>query len=143
MPEVVLLGPDDQARLQDVLPGVFDLAVREDLVRQFLDDSRHHLSVAVHRGQVVGFASAIHYVHPDKEPELWVNEVGVAEEYRGAGVGKRLIEALLDRAGDLGCRGAWVLTERENAAAMALYESVGGVRRPVDPVMYSLPVEPR
>jgi hypothetical protein len=28
---------------------------------------------------VVGFASAVHYVHPDKAPELWINEVGVAE----------------------------------------------------------------
>ena len=30
--------------------------------------------------QIVGFASAVHYVHPDKPPELWINEMGVVRQ---------------------------------------------------------------
>ena len=142
MPEITLLGPGDQATLRDVLHDVFDLPVRDDLTCEFLEDPRHHLAVSTHEGRVVGFASAVHYLHPDKDPELWINEVGVAPDYRGVGLGKQLLRALLQLAGDLGCREAWVLTERENAAAMRLYESLGGVRPPTDPVLFSFVVGP-
>ena len=45
-------------------------------------DPRHHLVVACAGSTVVGMATALHYVHPDKPPELWINEVGVAPPYR-------------------------------------------------------------
>ena len=73
---------------------------------EFLADPHHHLAVAVEDGLVVGFVSAVHYVHPDKPgPELWINEVGVAATHRRRGLGTRLLRAVfaLDRA--LGCTG--------------------------------------
>ncbi len=142
MARITLLGPGDQARLKDVLPEVFDLPVRDGLAREFLEDPRHHLAVATYEGRVVGFASAVHYLHPDKDPELWINEVGVAPGHRGQGLGKKLLLALLQLAGELGCREAWVLTERENGAAMQLYGSLGGVQAPTDSVMFSFVVDP-
>jgi len=45
--------------------------------RTSFDDPRHHLVVAVEH-VVVGFCSAVDYIQPDKPPELWINEVGVA-----------------------------------------------------------------
>ena len=140
LPEITVLGPEGQATLRDVVPGVFDFPVRADRAREFLEDPRHHLAVATHEGRVVGFASAVHYVHPDKDPELWINEVGVAPDQRGKGLAKRLLRALFGLAEELGCREAWVLTERENSAAMRLYASLGGVQPPTDPVMFSFVV---
>ena len=61
---------------------------RSPWTAEFLADSRHHLAVAVDEGRVVGMASAVHYVHPDKPPELWINEVGVAPTHRGLGIGR-------------------------------------------------------
>ena len=142
MTEITLLGPGDEARLRNVLPGVFDLPLRDSLVREFLHDSRHHLAVALDDDRVIGIASAVHYLHPDKDPELWINEVAVAPEYRGRGLGKRLIQALLQLAGELGCREAWVLTEADNNAAQALYASAGGVRSDVDPVAFAFEIGP-
>lgn len=123
---VRLLGPEDASILEGVADGVFDHEVDATLLREFLDDPRHHLAVAVVDGVVVGMASAIHYVHPDKPAELWVNEVGVAESARGRGLGRRLVDALLDHGRSLGCRGAWVLTGPDNVAARALYSGRGG-----------------
>jgi hypothetical protein len=37
----------------------------------------------------------------------------------------------------LGCTEAWVLTDRENTAAMNLYSAVGNVEKPTDCVMFS------
>jgi hypothetical protein len=53
------------------------------LTPQFLSDPRHHLAVAIDEGWVVGMASAVHYVHPDKAPQLFINEVAVTPPYQG------------------------------------------------------------
>lgn len=140
--EIFLLGPGDKEKLRDVLPDVFDLPLRAELVQEFLHDPRHHLAVAMREGRVVGFASAVHYVHPDKGPELFINEVGVAPDHRGGGLGTKLMRALLELATHLGCRDAWVLTERENNAAVRLYQSLGGRQPSAEPVMFSFAVTP-
>lgn len=131
MSELVrILGPGDAAVLDDVAEGVFDHAVDPRWTAEFLADSRHHLAVAIDEGRVVGMASAVHYVHPDKPPELWVNEVGVAPTHRGRGLGGRLLAALFARGRALGCRQAWVATDPENTPARRLYASGGGVEAP-------------
>jgi ribosomal protein S18 acetylase RimI-like enzyme len=73
----------------------------------------------------------VHYVHPDKSPELWVNEIGVSPAYRQRGIGKQLIAALFSRGRELGCKEAWLGTEEYNTAARRLYASVGGVAQPM------------
>ncbi len=67
-------------------------------------------------------ASAVHYVHLDKVPELWINEVGVAPSHQRQGIGRRLLEALLQHGRALGCAETWVLTEEENAPTRQLTE---------------------
>lgn len=140
MTDIRLLDRGDAALLADAAADVFDGPIRWDMLREFLADPRHHLAVAIQGGRVVGAASAVHYVHPDKGPELWINEVGVAPACRREGIGRRLLEVLLAHAGTLGCREAWVLTEPDNVPAMRLYEAVGGERPANDPVIYSFPV---
>lgn len=135
--EIKILAAGDQALLENVAPDVFDDAVEPRLIAEFLGDGRHHIAVAVDNGRVVGFASGVHYVHPDKPAELWINEVGVASTHHRQGLGKAVVQALLDHGKALGCREAWVLTERSNDAAMALYSSAGGQTAPTDPVMFS------
>ena len=43
-----------------------------------------------------------------------------------------MMERLLDRGRELGCREAWVGTERSNTAARRLYAAAGGVEAPED-----------
>ena len=95
--------------------------------------------MAIDGGELVGFASAVHYVHPDKPVQLWINEVGVAERWRRRGVGRRLVEALLAHARTLGCEEVWVATEHDNVAAQQLYASTGGKPAPV--VMYAYDID--
>jgi ribosomal protein S18 acetylase RimI-like enzyme len=130
--EIRILNQGDRSVLDHVAPGVFDNAVESRLADEFLGDPRHHVVVAVEDGVVVGFASGVHYVHPDKAPELFINEVGIAPTHHRQGLGKAVVTSLLEVARRLGCREAWVLTDRDNAAAMALYASAGG-EEAVDP----------
>jgi GNAT superfamily N-acetyltransferase len=137
-----ILGPGDAAVLDRVAPDVFDHDVDARWTAEFFADPRHHLAVALDRETVVGMASGVHYVHPDKPPELFVNEVGVAPTHQGQGVGRLLMEALLARGRDLGCREAWVLTDYTNAAARRLYASVGGVDAPEPTLMVTFHLGP-
>jgi ribosomal protein S18 acetylase RimI-like enzyme len=124
---IKVLQSGDEAVLARVADEVFDNAVDDDLTRQFLADPRHHIAVAIDADMVVGFASGVHYIHPDKGPELWINEVAVAPTHQRRGLGKGLLRALLGVAKAHACAEAWVLTDRSNGAAIALYASVGGI----------------
>ena len=118
--EIRVLRRDEGAILANVAPDVFDDPVIQQVAEQFLGDPRHHLAVAIDGNLVVGFASGVHYLHPDKlHPEFWINEVGVAPAHQGQGLGKALMRSLLQVAQSLGCAEAWVLTERNNTPAHA------------------------
>jgi aminoglycoside 6'-N-acetyltransferase I len=135
---IKLLAAGDEHALDTVASGVFDREIDPDATHDFLADRRHHLAVALDRGTVVGFASAVHYLHPDKpHPELWINEIGVAPTHRRYGIGRQLLDALLAHGRALGCIEGWVLTERDNEAAQNLYESLGGVQPSHAPVMFA------
>jgi GNAT superfamily N-acetyltransferase len=138
---VRVVGRGDAVVLDRVAPGVFDHDVDPRWTAEFLADPRHHLAVALDAETVVGMASAVHYVHPDKPPQLFVNEVGVAPSHQGQGIGRRLMEALLDHARALGCREAWVLTDYDNAAARRLYAAAGGEEATEPTLMVSFRLE--
>jgi len=134
--EIKVLRPEDAAVVVAAGPAVFDDAVDPRVTAEFLSDPRHHLVAAIDHGAVVGFASAVHYVHPDKRsPEMWINEVGVATAHRGRGVAKAILQRLLDVARENGCVEAWVLTDRANETALRLYRSSGGIEAASDQVM--------
>jgi len=136
--EIRILGAGDADVLARLAPDVFDHGIDPRWSAEFLADPRHHLAVAVDAGTVVGMASAVHYVHPDKRPELWINEVGVAATHRERGIGRRLLQALFVRARALGCAEAWVLTDDENTAARRLYAAAGGAESPQVMVTFTL-----
>jgi ribosomal protein S18 acetylase RimI-like enzyme len=122
-----ILHSGDEALLINAAPEVFDNPVDADRTHEFLADPRHHIAVAIDNGLVVGFASGVHYIHPDKPSELWINEVAVAPTHHHRGLGKAVLQALLEEGRAYHCSVAWVLTYRNNPAAMALYASLGGI----------------
>lgn len=140
--DIRILRPGDEALLESCAPDVFDDALDAAAVRAFLNDPRHSVAAAIDQGVMIGFASAVHYVHPDKPaPDLWINEVGVAESHQKRGIGRALMQALLDHGRALGCREAWVLTDADNAPAQRLYEAAGGTATR-EHVMFTFPLQP-
>jgi ribosomal protein S18 acetylase RimI-like enzyme len=135
--EIKVLGAGDENILLTAGVDVFDNPVDPALTIRFLKEPNHHIVAAIDDGTVVGFASAIFYVHPDKKPELWINEAGVASTHQGQGIGKLLLSNMLEYGRELNCEEAWVLTYRNNIAAIKLYSSVGGKEDPNDVVMFN------
>ena len=84
----------------------------------FFTQSNHLITGAIIEGELIGFASGILHYHPDKDPQLFISEVGVNEAYRRRGIARRLVNLLRTR-----CDTAWLATESDNAPARALYRS--------------------
>jgi ribosomal protein S18 acetylase RimI-like enzyme len=138
--DVRVLRAGDEALLEHVHEDVFDHAVDPRLAREFLEDPRHHLVVAIDAGRIVAFASGVHYVHPDKPAELFINEVGVAPSHQRRGLGQAVVSRLLEEGRVFGCRQAWVLTDADNVAAQRLYVSTGGKASATPSIMFEFPL---
>ncbi len=132
-----ILGPNDAPVLDRVADNVFDYPVSPERTVQFLNEPRNLLAVAIVDTTVIGMASAFVYLHPDKPPQLFVNEVGVTAAFRRKGVAKRLVRLLLDQGRQAGCKEAWVATEEDNVAARALYSALNGVEDSNRAVVYT------
>lgn len=136
-----VLGDEDEvARFEEA----FDNRVVAEETRRFLEDARHHLLLGYVDDHPAGFLSAVEVFHPDKRSELFLNEVGVMEGARRRGVARALVDELKRIGRERGCASVWVLTDEDNAAAMRLYRSTGGVwnGEPVVMFEYTLDEEP-
>jgi ribosomal protein S18 acetylase RimI-like enzyme len=116
----------DLPALERMGDRLFDHPVKPERAREFLTDPRHHLFLAFHGEEIVGFASAFHYLHPDKDPILFVNEVEVLEQFRCQGIARRLVRELVAHGKSLGCEEAWIATTGDNLPARRAFTAAGG-----------------
>ena len=70
--------------------------------------------------------------------DCWLEDLFVLEEARGTGLGRALLDAVLTRARERGCRRVELDVDEGNAAAQALYRSVGfySSKRPGERVFF-------
>ncbi|MFZ1991758.1 MAG: GNAT family N-acetyltransferase [Alphaproteobacteria bacterium] len=141
--QIQILKAGNEHAFARVAPGVFDEPIDARLVAEFLADPHHHIAAAIEDDMIIGFVSAVDYIHPDKPRELWINEVGVAPSHHRRGIARQVLDCMLDHGRNLGCRQAWVLTERPNIAAMRLYQSTGGLVHSPETVMFDFDLTAR
>lgn len=134
--EIVRLSSANSGLLANVAADVFDAPVQHRFLEAFVNDARHVMFVAVESGQVVGMGSAVEYFHPDKPPQLWINEVGVAAAFQRRGIGRAIVEALVNEAKSRGCVFAWLGTAHDNVAGQACFSSVKDVSAPQPFLLY-------
>jgi GNAT superfamily N-acetyltransferase len=84
-----------------------------------------HALVAEHAGQLIGLT---HYLYHRStiqlQPTCYLQDLFTAETARGSGVGRRLIEAVYDRARAAGAPRVYWQTHETNTTAMRLYDQV-------------------
>ncbi len=113
--------------MQQAGDTLFDYEVKPERVKEFVNDPRHHIVLAYYNTKIIGFASGFHYVHPDKDPAMFVNEVTVLDVYQNQEIGRQLVKYLIEYSKQLGCTEAWVATEQSNIAARKSYIAAGGI----------------
>ncbi len=100
--------------------------VTETTFERFFDDAEPiHALVAERDGEIVGI---VHYIFHrstwTKGPYCYLQDLFTASHARGGGVGRKLIEAVYERAKAEGASRVYWLTQESNTAARALYEQV-------------------
>ncbi len=103
----------------------FDGKRQEAGLRQLLDTDSLVL-VAELEGRVVGMCSGQIVISTSEGgPALLVEDVVVAGENRGRGIGRMLLQTLADRAAERGISRLQLLADRHNHAALAFYAGAG------------------
>jgi ribosomal protein S18 acetylase RimI-like enzyme len=108
----------DPADRAQGIPPVQGAAIREWLENLLVEDSVN--VVAGHGDSLVGHAILV----PDVQ-EAYELAVFVLRAYQGAGIGTRLIEALLGHGQEADVEKVWLTVERWNDPAISLYRKVG------------------
>ena len=134
---VRILASHEASVLANVAPDVFDNPIDPEWCAEFFADPRHHLVVALDGALVVGMASGVHYLHPDKAPQLFINEVAVASTHTGQGLGRKLVTTLVEHGRTVGANEAWVLTSPANEAAKRMYRAAGAISAQELSVMFT------
>jgi ribosomal protein S18 acetylase RimI-like enzyme len=118
----------DAASVAQVANTLFDQSADVAALRRYLSDSRNIFLLAFTRGKAVGFlrGTALEQIH-SKRPQMLLYEVGVARRFRRRGVGKLLVQHLLDHCRSHHFEEAFVFTDPSNRAAVRLYRSTGAV----------------
>ncbi len=84
--------------------------------------------IAIHDGRPVGHATLV----PGPEEPAHELAIFVLQEYRGAGIGTRILEHALGTGQETGVEQVWLSVERWNTPAIAVYEKVGFDRSTTD-----------
>lgn len=132
------LSPGDESLVMQAA-HLFDEPPQLLWAAEFLDGATHHLLIAYRSNRAAGFVSAVEMTHPDKGIEMFLYELSVAPEDRRQGVAKALLRELTAIAKQRGCYDMWVLTDRDNVAALAAYRSSGATEES-DHVMLTWPL---
>jgi len=131
----------EPAQLKNLLEGVFDHKINPDYLAAFLNCPRHFMFIARDGDKVVGMVSGVEYFHPDKAPQMWINEVGVAPEYQNQKIGRRLVQTIVDHAEEKGHTYAWLGTDVSNKAGQACFNAVPEGEPPQEFLLYEWDLE--
>lgn len=132
---IVGFKPTHAAAFRELnLDWIEEFFVVEELDRRHLDfpqdsfvDTGGAILVAELDGRVVGCCALLK--HDDSIYE--VSKMAVRREYRGAGIGKRLLRAVIEHARSIGARRLEIISSTRLPPAIELYKQAGFVEVPL------------
>jgi len=120
-----------------VLPGsATALATQLDQPEAFLRDPSSFVLGAYIDDAPVGLAWGLQMRSPSGRLITYVHELDVHVDWRRQGIGSALITEAMTLARRIGSTKFWLSTGGHNETAQALYESLGGERKPLGDVNY-------
>lgn len=107
-------------------PNALAVTEAELLKDGFGQDPRFHALIAEVEGAPAGMALYFfNYSTWGSRDGLYLEDLYIAQEFRGRGAGKALLQHLAEVARERGCRRFHWLVHRKNEAARRLYEKFG------------------
>lgn len=129
------IGPADEAQWRALWTGYlafYDTVLPEAMFRVQFDrlvaDTPRGIRglVAETGGRLVGLVHYLFHAHGWRvEDVVYLQDLYVAPETRGAGAGRALVSAVYDAADTAGCPQVYWLTQTHNTTARRLYDRIG------------------
>ncbi|SIO12695.1 Ribosomal protein S18 acetylase RimI [Parasphingorhabdus marina DSM 22363] len=117
------LGPED-IELVHSAADLFDDPPIKEQTKAFLESDRDHIWIAYLGQEPVGMLTATTLLHPDKSPHIFVNELGIDDDYRRRGIATRLMAEAVSFARSCGLTPLWLAAEGDDDQANAFYRSL-------------------
>ena len=122
------LRAGDEEPVREVAQWLKGAAMPSDRAAAFLANDANYLIVAEVSGKIIGVVLAYRLDRIDHPSgQLFVYDVEVAASHRHRRVGRALMGHVRDVVEREQLKEAFVLTTRDNAAAIALYSSTGAI----------------
>ena len=103
-----------------------DIGIALKTCKHLVTDASSHFLVAEIARTSVGFINfTIRQTILHRSPSGLIDELVVAKEYQGKGVGKQLVLAAIEKCKQLGCCEVEVSTEKTNIKARRFYSKCG------------------
>jgi GNAT superfamily N-acetyltransferase len=103
-----------------------DVGIALKTCEHLLKDASSHFLVAEIERTPVGFINfTVRQTILHRSPSALIDELVVAEEYQGKGVGEQLVLAAIEKCKQLGCCEVEVSTEKTNVKARKFYKKCG------------------
>ena len=135
------LHRDDSVALVElfgaVLPGFAQApAVGSSAPSDFLADPASFAFGAYVNDEPAGLAWGVQMRYPNGRLVTYLHQLDVRQQFRRHGIGRLLVQHSMDLARRRGSERFWLTTGGQNDVAQSLYESLGGVRKPLGDVNY-------
>lgn len=128
MLQIAELCREDLDQVSKIEAECFSVPWSKKSLEEVLDNPMAHYITAKEEGNIVGYCGA--YVILD---EGNINQVAVAPAYRRQGVGRKMMNALLERLWQAGAGAVTLEVRAGNQPAVALYRALGfqieGIRK--------------
>ena len=111
---------DDFEKIKDSLEAEFDDFWNSNILKSELENENSRYFVAVENGKILGFAGFI--IMPD---DIEITNIVTRKLNRGHGIGKMLLETIMDEAKAYGKNAISLEVNAKNIIALNLYDSFG------------------
>ena len=111
---------DDYEKIKDSLETEFDDFWNSNILKSELENENSRYFVAVENGKILGFAGFI--IMPD---DIEITNIVTRKQNRGHGIGKMLLETIMDEAKVYGKNEISLEVNAKNIIALNLYDSFG------------------
>jgi ribosomal protein S18 acetylase RimI-like enzyme len=139
--DVRALGVGEHGALVELCDAVLadfpaESAVAHAAPEAFLADPATFVLGAYLDGTPVGVAWGLQIRSPSGRRTTYLHSLDVLERWRRRGIGTALVAAAMETARGQGSTHLWLSTGGHNEAAQALYQRLGGERKPLGDVNY-------
>ncbi len=126
----------DLEEILDIENALFSVPWSENGFFSFLLRNDTLFLVAEEEGSIVGYCGAVMVIN-----EGDITNVAVSPNRQGRGIGRQLVQAMIQRTQDKGVTQLHLEVRASNQRAISLYQSLGFERVGVRPGYYEEPVE--